>query len=344
MNGKKHLPKYALCLILYISICLSLLLIRINQSSSAKVIRNLSYPVTTKPPTESYDTPIDTQVIESSLQRIASVCEKYNKTTSLERKHFFHDPSHNALFCWIRKVASTSFTKMFAELRGIQMERNYYKASGFLSPATVEDFLNLVDDMGVFKFLAVRHPFERLVSSYRSRIEDNSKYSSQAWIFVPRIFHQTRPHLFHFNETIQSPMQQIFHNNRRLKLVPTFQEFVSWLLTQSEENDDEHWSQYHSHCSICQMNFDYVLKVDDELIHEFENIFTRLNPERREWKLVKLGGTRGGATNFQRTCDYLSTLTSDTLQRLYQRYKIDFDMFDYSPRVYEACKKTYVLP
>ncbi|XP_015115367.1 carbohydrate sulfotransferase 11 [Diachasma alloeum] len=338
MSSKKYLPKYALCLILYISICLLLLLIKINHSSREKSVAhelsNLSYPVTLSGISiESYDTSIDAQAIESSLQRIADVCEKYNKISSLERKHFFHAPSHSALFCWIRKVASTSFTKMFAELRGIQMQRNYYKASEVLSPESVEELLNLIDDMGVFKFLAVRHPFERLVSSYRSRIADNSKYSAQAWTFVPRIFSLTRPELFHFNETIQSPMQQIFHNNRRLKLVPTFEEFVLWLLKQSDENDDEHWSPYHSHCSICQMHFDYVLKVDDELIHEFHTILTKLNPKGKRWNLMKLGQTRGGSTNFKRTCNYLSTLTPDTIEKLYERYRIDFDMFDYSLRL-----------
>ncbi|XP_063978224.1 carbohydrate sulfotransferase 11-like [Diachasmimorpha longicaudata] len=345
MSSKKYLPKYALCLILYISICLLVLLIKINQSYSERSVNHepshLSFPVTLSAISieSTYDTSIDTQVIESSLQRIASVCEKYNKTPSLERKHFFHAPSHNALFCWIRKVASTSFTKMFAELRGMQIHRDYYKRSESLSPETVEELLNLIDDMEIFKFLAVRHPFERLVSSYRSRIEDNSKYSAQAWMFAPQIFSVTRPELFHFNETIQSPMQRIFHNNRRLKIVPTFEEFVRWLLKQSDENEDEHWSPYHSHCSICQMHFDYVLKLDDASIQEFHSIFRKLNPTGKRENLMKLGQTRGGSTNFKRTCNYLSTLTVDTIEKLYERYRFDFDMFDYSLRTYEACKR-----
>lgn len=131
MTSKKHLSKYALCVILYIFLCLLLLFIKIHRSfdDKSRDPGNSSSPVTIDPidPIELHETPIDTQLIESALQRVATVCEKYNKTTSLERRHFYHAPSHNALFCWIRKVASTSFTKLFAELRGINIQRNYYK-------------------------------------------------------------------------------------------------------------------------------------------------------------------------------------------------------------------------
>lgn len=71
-------------------------------------------------------TTISSKIIDV-LQQISSVCEKYNKTASFERNHFFYSPKNKVLYCWIRKVASTSFTKFFANLRSIHIAGDYYK-------------------------------------------------------------------------------------------------------------------------------------------------------------------------------------------------------------------------
>ncbi|KAK0076168.1 hypothetical protein PV325_012855 [Microctonus aethiopoides] len=286
---------------------------------------------------EMSDESINQQNIETSLQRVGSICEKYNKTTSLEQSHFLYSSKHNILFCLIRKVASTSFTKLFADFRGIHATGNYYKLINVLAPKNVNELLNVIDDPTVFKFLAVRHPFERLVSFYRSRIEDNSKYTDQAWIFARKIFYITRPNLFHFNESLGNVLQQIFYNDRRLKLVPTFKEFIIWLLREPEEHDDPHWRQYHSHCSVCQMRLDYILKLDNYSIHDVHYIFSLMGSNKKQWKLPKLARNNKGPTNFALTCFYLSKLSKNILSKLFERYKVDFEMFDYNYDVYKPC-------
>lgn len=61
------------------------------------------------------------------LQQISNVCMKYNLKTPLIRKHFLYNSEHKTMYCWIRKVASTSFTKLFADLKNRLLTRNYYR-------------------------------------------------------------------------------------------------------------------------------------------------------------------------------------------------------------------------
>ena len=50
---------------------------------------------------------------------------------------------------------------------------------------------------------------------FRDRIEDNSKYTAQAWTFAKQIFHLTRPHLLIGNMTTGNANQKIFDNQKR---------------------------------------------------------------------------------------------------------------------------------
>lgn len=52
---------------------------------------------------------------------------KYNLKTPLIRKHFLYNSEHKVMYCWIRKVASTSFTKLFTDLKNRLPTRNYYR-------------------------------------------------------------------------------------------------------------------------------------------------------------------------------------------------------------------------
>lgn len=111
---------------------------------------------------------------------------------------------------------------------------------------------------------------------------------------------------------------------------------MTWLLEQPDEQDDPHWSKYQSHCSICQMSFDYILKIDNYTTSDLDYILTKLGDQRR-WKLPKLGKSHDGITTYPKTCSYLSTLSIEMFNKLYERYKIDFEMFDYDYSIYKSC-------
>lgn len=118
--------------------------------------------------------------------------------------------------------------------------------------------------------------------------------------------------------------------------MPTFQEFVNYLILESTTNYDHHWDQYYEHCSLCEINYNFILKLDDHSPKEIDYIFSRLNLKKNE-NFINLHETRGGSTNFYRTCEYFKTLSRETIINLYKKYKIDFEMFNYKIEKYLEC-------
>lgn len=118
--------------------------------------------------------------------------------------------------------------------------------------------------------------------------------------------------------------------------MPTFQEFINYLIHESSANYDHHWNQYYKHCSLCEINYNFILKLDNYSSKEIEYIFSKLNLKNDE-NLINLHATHGGLTDFQRTCKYLKKLSCETIFKLYEKYKIDFEMFNYKIDKYLQC-------
>lgn len=171
------------------------------------------------------------------------------------------------------------------------------------------------------------------MSAYRDRIEDTSKFTSQAWIYVPRIFALTRPSLN------RSQIFDINYHKHKLSIVPTFQEFVEWLLVIPAKKYDVHWNRYTDHCSPCSIHYDTVIKMDDFSKEEEVSMMCQLGLKHLNVSLPRLQETSGGSTDFHVTCQYFQQLFPEQVKALYQIYHTDFEMFHYSPQSYINCAK-----
>jgi hypothetical protein len=180
----------------------------------------------------------------------------------------------------------------------------------------------------------VRHPFQRLVSAYRDRIEDTSRFTSQAWIYVPRIFALTRP-------SLNLNLSQIFdinhHHQHKLTIVPTFQEFIEWLLVIPADKYDVHWNRYTDHCSPCSIHYDSVIKMDNFSKQDEVSLMHQMGLKHLNVSLPHLQQTSGGLTDIHVTCQYFRQLTPEQVKALYAIYHRDFEMFHYSPQPYINC-------
>ena len=169
------------------------------------------------------------------------------------------------------------------------------------------------------------------MSAYRDRIEDTSKFTSQAWIYVPRIFALTRPSLN------RSQIFDINYHKPKLSIVPTFQEFVGWLLVIPPKKYDVHWNRYSDHCSPCSIHYDTVIKMDNLSKEEEVTMMCQLGLKHLNVSLPHLQETSGGSTDFHVTCQYFQQLVPEQVKALYAIYHTDFEMFHYSPQPYINC-------
>ena len=165
--------------------------------------------------------------------------------------------------------------------------------------------------------MIVRHPFERILSAYRDKLENNSIGHEHGTMFYYERFGKNIVKRFR-RENVTHPE-------------PTFAEFVEYLTrTNLLLYSDEHWVPYYIQCTPCLLDFTFIMKLEtfQEDIAGFLRK-TDLGFKDISRKHVTLTGPTGDVAR-----KYFSTLSRDLLLRLYETYRIDFEMFEYSIQPY----------
>ena len=96
---------------------------------------------------------------------------------------------------------------------------------------------------------------------------------------------------------------------------------------------DPHWRPIWQHCNMCQMNYDYILKLEN-LASEEADFFDILDPDHKlqlEQENLHNNHNRLNLTSGEITKLYLQQLNEKEVSALYELYKLDFQLFDYSP-------------
>ncbi|XP_047468309.1 carbohydrate sulfotransferase 10-like [Penaeus chinensis] len=233
--------------------------------------------------------------------------------------NFQIDETHRVTFCWQYKVGSTAWNAMFAYLlnqTSVIRRKTFYDMRKIMTVKTMKEFKKSMD---FYKFLIVREPLERLLSAYRDRIEDTSHRSWQRDNYVPKILKVTRPHLKSADIRV----------NGSLVVIPTFREFVEYLLVTPIGNYDPHWRPYWKHCAPCVVSFQAIGRAetqaqdirfileDSGLAREIDNTVLEQNAHH------------GRGSTHDLLVSYYSTLDISTLEKLYRRYEVDYFIFGY---------------
>lgn len=189
-------------------------------------------------------------------------------------------------------------------------------------------------------FIIVRHPFERLLSAYRDKLQ----------FALPHTFHQKlgnmivrkfrKPISYEKNDNTHHPSMKNLRSFQQSKMKkvgsrwPTFSEFVEFLLFEVSHNAEQldmHWSPVTSFCTPCQVKFDLILKFetldeDQRYLIETANLKGIIKPEHKN-----LGK---GKNTQELLMSYYSQLTKLQVKGLYEIFKYDFEVFDYDPNPY----------
>ena len=193
-------------------------------------------------------------------------------------------------------------------------------------------------------FMIVRHPFERLVSAYRYIFETVSPAGEP---MVKRFRHSNDDTKYLFMGS-RNRHELIKENKYRLSKLPTFGEFVQSILKNwvADKNKhpfgNKHWRPIYQHCSVCHQTIlsklKYVLKYEDlaaeqaAFIH-MENWTSIISDTAR--KNVHHTKTQKHLTSRKLTHLYTSTLPKHLIRMLYEKYKPDFLLFNYTFNIHD---------
>uniref|UniRef100_A0A3P8UVU8 Carbohydrate sulfotransferase n=1 Tax=Cynoglossus semilaevis TaxID=244447 RepID=A0A3P8UVU8_CYNSE len=270
---------------------------------------------------------------QARRDQLWNVCQMYNASshrrqvlTPGDLKHLVVDEDHELIYCYVPKVACTNWKRIMMVLTGrgkysnpMEIPSNEAHLSSNLKTMNQYSIAEINHRLkNYLKFLFVREPFERLISAYRNKftLKYNSSFHKR---FGTRIVRRYR----------KNATDDALLNGDDVK----FKEFAEYLVdpaTQREGQLNEHWETVHQLCHPCHIHYDLVGKY--ETLEEDANYILRL---------VGVGDylhfpsyTKSTRTTDAMTAKFFSNISSKQQIQLYQLYKFDFLLFNYSTPSY----------
>jgi len=182
----------------------------------------------------------------------------------------------------------------------------------------------------------VRHPFERLLSAFRDKLENKNIGLEHG--------------VEHFYMSYGRKIVQKFRNGSSDRPEPTFREFVAYLIKEDAirylfqqeifkiffkklfSRFDDHWIPFYLFCTPCLVRYDVIAHVETLLrdqiymirVADLEGSITPL------WTHLTKGHRSAGDTARK----YFSQLNKWQVRQLFEKFRLDFELFGYDYEEY----------
>jgi len=252
-------------------------------------------------------------------------------------------------WCRVGKVGTTAWSILFLLLRDVPPHQIAEAVTDLTAhdllkqkfPSRPSERMHMVrGEHGVdyFKFMVVRHPFVRIVSAFRDKLEALAEHNVR----------------YHMKDAPRMTSRRTF--NSSVADSPTFPEFVDYLIRTPPNLMDKHWAPYSKVCLPCNISYSAILRLET-IQQDADWLFPRLGLEklRAPWEEVAGGmaggvkvqgkpagegvrvhggpGGEGGESSASVIEKYFSQVEKSVIVRLYDKYAVDFRMFGYDSQV-----------
>jgi len=274
------------------------------------------------------------ELIDPEVREMELFMMRQNLPTKPIWQKLYCSKEHHISLCPVFKAASTFLLKKLLLLApshkwdkvtvkhlGDQANMLARKEFGYLSSwDKYPEFTSPPSTTAIF----VRHPFERILSAFRDKLEDPHVMGRQT-------------NEFYYNKY----GRRIVMHYRKEKVTgrsykyPRFSEFLDYLLDKDLRYDDEHWAPFYKECTPCHINYTFI--------GHFETLYWDVHLLAHKTDLVELWDDPTdyfqSKTFHEVSREYFGQVEKEVIRSLYKRYKIDFELFGYSPDEYIAMGK-----
>eukprot|EP00092_Neocalanus_flemingeri_P016665 GFUD01018028.1.p1 GENE.GFUD01018028.1~~GFUD01018028.1.p1 ORF type:complete len:470 (+),score=128.33 GFUD01018028.1:311-1720(+) len=284
-------------------------------------------------------------------QLLKRKCSNRRSLPAVSSKVMYAMKSKSLVWCPVYKAASTNWMHNLLHLAGktedevkkiIKDHPNQPNDQGrVVAPVTsLSNIRQIAEQEDAKLLLIVRHPFDRLVSAFRDKLEqchgpqnctlDNNWYYKQ---YGKKIVTQYR------NEAVRRLGEDFFAEKNyfgsplpvmrtwRSESLPSWWEFVQYILHTSPSSYDEHWKPASLYCSVCSFPYNYILHFEN--IQQEEKFFAQemsasdlIHPR---WE----NRNDEGLAKEEILGKYFNMLDDKDITALYKIYEDDFKMFGY---------------
>ena len=248
------------------------------------------------------------------------------------------EPTQQIAFCHVPKSSSTTWMNAFGSMNHIETGSiGTYRqvASPNISiHATTYYDMKLLNELPQFKFIFVRHPFERLGSQfqiyYKTYYPNKPNKEQKKWKDRPlSLQKQLADYEIQYMNKLEKDTQ-----NETL-----FQRFVDFVIHNVSTTKDTgvitktHFWPYTDLCKVCLVSYDFIghLETFDDDIEKLSDRFPEnqvLQEMRNAKRLNCKSNCEGNDLGSKYASDY-KQLKKETIVRLYKIYKNDFEFGGY---------------
>lgn len=277
-------------------------------------------------------------LMSSRAFHISSLCPARPAPPDHTRLQLLYSQDSSLLWCPVFKAASTSWMLHIITLSGNDKDRvralkkkypgqSNSVAKHLAPPPSSLQLASLNTGEGVVRMVILRHPFHRLVSAFRDKLErcHSVKRRTGTCNLEADLFYNKH------GKNIVDQQRQDYLNKFGQESLSQRWEFVSWLLadTRQQQDWDNHWKPAAVQCSPCSINFNYVLHFE-QLENEEKWLFgiikggDRLKP-RKDNQLGKEGVSESALTT-----QYMALLSAQQVEALTKLYAEDMALGGYT--------------
>ena len=251
-------------------------------------------------------------------------------------KNILVSDKYKTLYCYVPKAACTNWKRAFLILNGVVDNENEarqmaHKRKSLNTTVTLDMYSEeeaLYRIQQYYKFIFVRNPRSRILSTYREKFAADRRFRFRWLIRIANSIY------FQFgNHSLPAKGENIPKGGYNV----SFQEFVRYLGAHNAKFDvkgSEHWRPMYDICHPCQMKYDNVGKFET-FQTDAKHVLRVLNRTDLQNVVLRKSDHPTGSSSETLLREYYSKLTEKERNGLIWRYQKDIDVYGYSLRDFE---------
>ena len=262
---------------------------------------------------------------EKRAQVLHDLCAKHN-ISDMELgpesiyRYLLVDDSKKSVYCAISKCASSTWKNALVRMHGGDARSDIrIHSQNYLAEKGLVFLTNYSKDEAeyrmkhYFKYIIVRHLFDRLVSAWRNKLLGEKRY------------HQKYAPLIRAADRLNGTESAELNPDRPIE----FTELVDYLTDTDPLYFDRHWLSMYHHCHPCHFRYDFVAKVET-LSADLPHLYNALHVEE-DLQLLIINENSQDSPHFSAHYDPVMVSTYKKLRSLYH---VDMTLFNYTDPIF----------